>query len=119
MFVGFILLLVAGLAHLFYVRGGKIQKTVLSKSGTRFTRSATIIDFVYAMILWYFKDYSDIPMSTTWVFIGLLCGRELAIYRQFNSKEGLKVIFPMLIIDFLKMMIGLALSIVLVWFVAT
>jgi hypothetical protein len=119
MFVGFILLLVAGLAHLFYVRGGKIQKTVLSKSGTRFTRSATIIDFVYAMILWYFKDYSDIPMSTTWVFIGLLCGRELAIYRQFNSKKGLKVIFPMLIIDFLKMMIGLALSIVLVWFVAT
>jgi phosphate/sulfate permease len=118
MFLGFILILTIGLAHLFYVRGGKIQKTVLSKSGTRFTRSATIIDFVYAMILWYFKHYNDIPMSTTWVFVGLLCGRELAIYRQFSSKKGLKVVFPMLLADFLKMMIGLALSIVLVWFVA-
>ena len=53
-------------------------------------RSATIIDFTYALILWYFKQYNDIPMSTTWVFVGLLCGRELAIYRHFKSKEGIK-----------------------------
>ena len=57
MFVGFMGLLVAGLAQLFYTRGGKIQDIVLSKSGTRFMRSATIIDFAYALILWYFKQY--------------------------------------------------------------
>jgi len=118
MFVGFILLLVTGLAHLFYTRGGKIQDIVLSKSGTRFTRSATIIDFIYALILWYFKQYNDIPMSTTWVFVGLLCGRELAIYRNFRSAKGIKIVFPMLISDFLKMMVGLGLSIVLVWLIA-
>ena len=115
MFVSFMVILVAGLAQLFYNRGGKIQEIVLSKSGTRFMRSATIIDFSYALILWYFKHYNSIPMSTTWVFVGLLCGRELAVYRQFKSEDGIKVVFPMLVTDFMKMMFGLALSVVLVW----
>ena len=116
-FVSFMGILVIGLAHLFYTRGGKIQEIVLSKSGTRFMRSATIIDFVYALILLYFKQYNDIPMSTTWVFVGLLCGRELAVYRHFKTNDGIEVVFPMLVSDFLKMMVGLALSILLVFFV--
>ena len=70
------------------------------------------------LILWYFKEYNNIPMSTTWVFVGLLCGRELAVYRHFNTKEGIKIVFPMLVADFLKMMTGLALSILLVWFIS-
>ena len=118
MFVSFLAILVAGLAHLFYNRGGKIQEIVLSKSGTRFMRSATIIDFSYALVLWYFKQYNNIPMSTTWVFVGLLCGRELAVYRHFNSKKGIKMIFPMLVADFIKMMVGLALSVLLVWIIS-
>ena len=118
MFISFIVILVAGLGHLFYTKGGKIQDIILSKSGVRFVRSATIIDFVYALILLYFKEYSDIPMSTTWVFVGLLCGRELAVYRNFKPKKSMKIIFPMLISDFMKMMVGLALSIILVWFIS-
>ena len=114
LFSVFILILVAGLGRLFYTQGGKIQDIVLSKSGTKFVRSATIIDFVYALILWYFKMYNDIPMSTTWVFVGLLCGREMAIYRRFNEGKKIKEIFPMLVKDFLKMLFGLALSIILV-----
>jgi len=118
MFTMFMAILVAGLGRLFYTHGGKIQEIVLSKSGTRFVRSATIIDFTYALILLYFKQYNDIPMSTTWVFVGLLCGRELAIYRRFNMGKEIKHVFPMLVSDFLKMMVGLALSIILVAFVA-
>jgi len=114
----FLVILVAGLGRLFYMHGGKIQEIVSSKSGTRFVRSATIIDFIYAIILLYFKEYSNIPMSTTWVFVGLLCGRELAIYRRFNDGKKIKHVFPMLVGDFLKMSLGLALSIVLVFIVA-
>ena len=114
LFSVFMLILVAGLGRLFYTQGGKIQDIVLSKSGTKFVRSATVIDFVYALILWYFKMYNDIPMSTTWVFVGLLCGREMAIYRRFNEGKKIKKIFPMLVKDFLKMLFGLALSIILV-----
>ena len=117
-FVAFMAILIAGLGRLFYTQGGKIQEMVLSKSGTRFVRSATIIDFVYALILLYFKQYSEIPMSTTWVFVGLLTGRELAIYSRFNTGKEIKHVFPMLLGDFLKMLIGLALSIILVAFVA-
>ena len=114
LFLGVIGILVAGLAHLFKTNGGKIQEIVLSKSGTRFIRSACLIDFVYALILWYFKYYNSLPMSTTWVFIGLLAGRELAVYRTFNKDKEVKVIFPMLVGDFLKIMLGLALSVAVV-----
>ena len=64
---------------IFRNRGGKIQGIVLSKTNTTDIRAATIIDFTYALILMYFKGMSNIPMSTTWVFLGLLAGRELAL----------------------------------------
>jgi len=112
-----IVLLSVLLFYIFWDKGGRIQKVVYSKTGTRYTRSATIIDFVYAIILLYFKQYNDIPMSTTWVFVGLLCGRELAVYRHFKPEEGIKTIGPMLVSDFAKMMVGLALSVVLVYLI--
>ena len=67
------------LFYIFYIQGGPIQKVVLDKTGTRYARSATIINTIYAAVLYYFKVLNDLPMSTTWVFVGLLCGRELAI----------------------------------------
>jgi hypothetical protein len=112
--LGVIAVLMGGLGHLFYTNGGRIQEIVLSKSGTRFIRSACIIDFFYALILWYFKIHSSIPMSTTWVFVGLLSGREMAVYRNFNKGKKIKMIFPILARDFMKIMIGLALSVAIV-----
>ena len=101
---------VIGLGYMFRERGGKIQKIVLEKHNTRYVRSATIIDGVYWLILWFFKEYNDIPMSTTWVFVGLLTGRELAI-ASFTDKRKFKGVFPLVAKDFLKMMIGLSASI--------
>jgi len=101
---------IAGLAFMFREGGGKIQKIVLEKHNTRYVRSATIIDAVYWMILWFFKELNDIPMSTTWVFVGLLCGRELAM-ATITGKEKFKTVFPLIGRDFFKMMIGLAASV--------
>ena len=98
------------LFYIFWDKGGRIQKVVYSKTGTRYTRSATIIDFVYAIILLYFKQYNDIPMSTTWVFVGLLCGRELAIATM-NKDYKLRYVFPLVGKDFLKMIFGLSVSV--------
>ncbi len=75
-YAGFVFL---GLGFLFYLKGDKIQEIVNEKSNVTDVRAATIVDLVYAVILFYFKMYSKVPMSTTWVFIGLLAGRELAI----------------------------------------
>ena len=66
-------------AWIFATRGGRIQKIVLSKTNTTDIRAATLVDFIYGMILLMFIEVSDIPMSTTWVFLGLLAGREIAI----------------------------------------
>ena len=99
------------LGWIFYERGGKIQNIVLEKQNTRYVRSATIIDLVYAFILLFFKQYNDIPMSTTWVFVGLLCGREFAIASISNGTYKLKHVFPIVGRDFLKMMLGLFVSV--------
>ena len=101
---------VLGLWYMFREGGGKIQQIVLEKHNTRYVRSATIIDGVYWLILFFFKELNDIPMSTTWVFVGLLCGRELAM-ATVTGKEKFKVVFPLIGKDFLKMMVGLAASV--------
>lgn len=72
-------ILLGMLAFIFYSKGGNIQKIVKEKTNTTDIRSATIVDFVYAILLLFFKEFSNVPMSTTWVFLGLLAGREIAI----------------------------------------
>lgn len=87
-FLGFALYIFFGLGLLFYMRGDRIQKVVTEKSDVRDIRSASIIDFVYALILYFFKLQSNIPMSTTWVFIGLLAGREIAMSFTDARRKG-------------------------------
>ena len=77
--IGGAILMAAMMAYIFKMRGGEIQKIVLSKTHTTDIRSATIVDLIYAIVLFYFKELNDVPMSTTWVFLGLLAGREMAI----------------------------------------
>jgi len=99
--------------YIFYIHGGPIQKVVLDKTGTRYARSATIINIIYAAVLYYFKELNDIPMSTTWVFVGLLCGRELAISTM-NKDYKFKYVFPLIGKDFAKMIFGLSVSVAIV-----
>ena len=78
-FIGFTSIVVIGLGLLLYYKGGRIQKIVTEKSVVTDVRFATLIDLIYCVILFYFKLYSSVPMSTTWVFIGLLAGREIGM----------------------------------------
>ena len=87
-FVGVILV---GLAILFRGGGERIQEVVDEKSHVLDVRPATVIDFVYAAILLIFQVWSNVPMSTTWVFVGLLGGRELAMALR-RSAEGSRTV---------------------------
>tara|TARA_Y100001954_G_C15805949_1_gene602632 strand:- start:274 stop:1416 length:1143 start_codon:yes stop_codon:yes gene_type:complete len=78
-FFAFISVVTIGLGILLYTKGGRIQKIVTEKSVVTDVRFATLIDLIYCVILFYFKLHSKVPMSTTWVFIGLLAGRELGM----------------------------------------
>ena len=104
---------VGGLWFMFREGGGKIQNIILEKHNTRYIRSATLIDLFYWLILFFFKELNDIPMSTTWVFVGLLAGREFAI-ASFTGKKKTKSVFPLVGKDFMKMMIGLSASLAIV-----
>ena len=113
-FAGYIFL---GLGLLFYLKGDKIQGIVDEKSGVTDVRAATLVDFIYAILLYYKLFESTLPMSTTWLFIGLLGGRELAISLTRNkpkkrskaTKRALKMIGK----DMLFALIGLAISLIL------
>lgn len=112
--IGVITFFTAGLGWIFYQQGGKIQEIVLDKQNTKYVRSATLIDLVYAFLLLYFKQINNIPMSTTWVFVGLLCGRELALNTYLTKKGNLKQVFPIVAKDFLKLLVGLVVSVAIV-----
>lgn len=96
-----------------YRRGGEIQAILQLKTNTQDVRSATIIDIIYAMILMYFQHANNIPMSTTWVFIGLLAGREVAMYNRLRF-ETQKKVYKHVLKDLLKTIAGLVISIVTV-----
>jgi hypothetical protein len=84
--------------------GGRIQKVVTEKTNTIDLRSATFIDLFYGLVLLFFKvDYipklfatmgwtipwpPKMPMSTTWVFLGLLAGRELGLWLRSRHCDG-------------------------------
>ncbi len=118
-FIASLVIVTGLLAVIFYLRGGKIQEVVRVKTNTTDIRSATFIDLIYGIVLYVFKyDYfhiwgGKIPMSTTWVFIGLLAGRELAIRLRLEKKVS-KHIRHMLLMDLGKITFGLAVSVFLV-----
>ena len=73
------LILCIGLCMLIMIGGGPIQGVLRSKTNTSDLRSATVIDFMFGLCLLYEAFLSSFPLSTTWVFLGLLAGRELAL----------------------------------------
>ncbi len=111
--ITFIGIVTVGLGVLLYYKGGRIQKIVTEKSVVTDVRFATLIDLIYCVILFYFKIHSKVPMSTTWVFIGLLAGRELgmSIMKTGNNTilGGLRLAFK----DVSFAFIGLFVSIVI------
>lgn len=121
-FIISIIIITALLGYIFYRRGGAVQNVVREKSNTADIRSATFVDLIYGIILYVFKyDYfglwgGKLPMSTTWIFIGLLAGRELAIQIRINKKVN-KQLLQMVSMDLLKVFFGLVISVVLVFII--
>lgn len=114
-YTGFVFL---GLGLIFFLKGDKIQDIINEKTDVTDVRAATLVDLVYAGILFYFKMYNDFPMSTTWVFIGLLAGRELAIAlgkegKPKQRKEWLLNGFRLARKDIFKALAGLIVSLIL------
>jgi len=104
------------MAYIFNTKGGKIQGIVNQKSNTQHIRSATIIDTCYGFLLLFFTTLNTIPMSTTWAFVGILAGREIAI-NYLLKKDKLKKTYRIIVKDFAKVNIGLLISILIAYMI--
>lgn len=114
-FLGFAGVIFAGLGILFYLRGDKIQDVVSEKVRISDVRAATLVDMTYVLLMIYKLFISTIPMSTTWVFLGVIGGREIAVSLS-RKKEGTvhkKKALRMVGKDSLMAAIGLAVSMLL------
>lgn len=115
-----LVILLGLLAYIFYSRGGAVQEVVRKKTNTEDIRSATFVDFIYGIILFIFKDDyfglwgAKLPMSTTWVFIGLLAGREIAIRLNLERKIT-RGVLRMVFSDLWKIFLGMLISVILVF----
>lgn len=114
-FLGFALFIFFGLGLLFYLRGDRIQQIVTEKSRVTDIRSATIIDFIYALLLVYKLTVSTVPMSTTWVFLGLLAGREvgMSVMDALGIGKPMKKVLKIVFKDLSYALFGLLVSILL------
>ncbi len=97
------------LGLIFYLKGGKIQQVVQRKSEVINLKQVTIIDFFYGVLLLIFKVINPIPMSTTWLFVGMLAGREIAMTQTLKKKQ--RESFVGVGWDFLRLVIGLVISV--------
>ncbi len=104
-----------GLGLLFSMGGERVQEVVDEKSDVVDLRAATVINGIYAIILYVFKVVSQVPMSTTWVFVGLLAGRELAmaINRSNTSGRGVGEALRLARRDLFYVTIGFAVALIL------
>ncbi|GJL93860.1 MAG: hypothetical protein DHS20C05_02650 [Hyphococcus sp.] len=98
------------LAYTFANKGGPVQRILKTKTAVTDIRSATIIDFIYASLLFYFKELNNIPMSTTFVFLGLIAGREYGFALTQQAISFFRTC-QIALSDIAKAYIGLVLSI--------
>lgn len=91
--------------------GGTIQEVVSEKSDIKWSKAATIVDLVYASVLVVFQQWSNMPMSTTWVFLGLLAGREIILHNMTRRDKPYLETFRQVGKDVMLASLGLAVSI--------
>ncbi len=110
------ILTLALLTYTFYRRGGKIQEIVNTKTNTHDPRVGTLVDIMFGIILLIFKEMNDIPMSTTWVFLGLIAGRELAVSYIGGLRDRAEAMRDVTK-DAGRLLFGLTVSVVLAFFI--
>lgn len=104
-----LVVLCAAIGLLLGERGGAVQGILLRKRDLENPRATTALSLLYGLVLSGFGALSRQPMSTTWVFLGLLAGRELALLRLPDRRAPRQVALD-LARDVLLAALGLAVS---------
>lgn len=105
---GSLAVLLVGLALLMAENGGAIQQRLTSKTNSGDPRSTALLAGIYGLVLFVMGRISTYPLSTTWAFLGLLAGRELALLRRGNRNLRSTLASPAQ--DLLRASLGLGIS---------
>ncbi len=106
--VGSLAVLLVGLALLMAENGGAIQQRLATKTNSSDPRSTALLAGIYGLVLFVMGRISSYPLSTTWAFLGLLAGRELALLRL-GGRDG-RAALASLAQDLLRAALGLGIS---------
>ena len=82
-----LVVLCAGVCLLLLEGGGAIQAILRRKSGLQQPLASAWLSLVYGLVLALLAMSGRDPLSTTWVFLGLLAGRELALQLQPGARS--------------------------------
>ena len=110
--IGAVAFIVIGLGIMLYQGGEKIQRVVDEKTRVKDIPEATLVDLLFAIVLFVFKMASKIPMSTTWCFVGLLAGRELSLALRKAGGKTLIEAFKMSFKDLFAVILGFIISLI-------
>jgi hypothetical protein len=107
--------MVLALGLIFRDSGGKVHKFIFGAEGDNMDiRVATLIDAIYAILLFVFKEWNNLPMSTTWVFVGLMAGREIG---KATGRAQLRNALKIVVSRFAVLVFGASVSLALVMLV--
>jgi hypothetical protein len=74
-----LIVLCGAVALVVVLGGGPIQGRLRGKCGSEDPRATTVISLLYGLVLLAFSGGARLPMSTSWLFLGLLAGREVGL----------------------------------------
>ena len=80
--IDLILFSIVGIITLYCIlisNGGEIQKIIDQKSDVKNIKTTVIFNSLFAFALLFIQHMDNIPITSTWMFLGILAGRELAI----------------------------------------
>ena len=115
-FIGLVVFVLCLLMMLFTTLGGNMKRIVDQKTGITDIRAATAVNTFYMLMLFVFVVWNKTPISTTWMFIGLLGGRELASgiflkHPKRTQEQSISKSIRLILKDLKYILIGLVVSI--------
>ena len=69
-------------------RGGEMQKIITQKSDVKNIKTTVIFNTLFSFMLLFIQHINTIPVTSTWMFLGILAGREIAISINTFSLTG-------------------------------
>ncbi|MEB3325290.1 MAG: hypothetical protein VKM17_08130 [Cyanobacteriota bacterium] len=97
--------------------GGPIQGRLRSKCRMEDPRSTTVVSLLYGLVLLAFLGGDRLPLSTSWLFLGLLAGREVGLGCRGLGRPA-RALLADLSLDLLRAGAGLATSLAVALLVA-